>query len=93
MPYNGAMAKAKCTALTDDDVEALCTRLRGNDLRYAEDLDARQRDFLEAESGIKTWGEFKTVEELKRVMIGLHTKKTELSGTLEVRIVSYKDAG
>ncbi|MDE2144892.1 MAG: hypothetical protein KGJ01_02930 [Patescibacteria group bacterium] len=67
--------------LTREEIEVYCAKLRAEDLQYADSLNFCQSVYLKSKPRIKNWQEFKTVEDIKRVMIGLHDK-VELSGTV-----------
>ena len=60
--------------LTRAEVESYCEDLRLKDLQYASHIDSSQFDYLIKKPRIKNWQEFKIVEDMKRVMIGLHDK-------------------
>lgn len=70
--------------LTPEEIKAYCDELQAKDLQYAADLDACQAKFLQSKPRIKNWKEFESVEDIKRVMLGLH-EKVELSGTLDIK--------
>lgn len=60
--------------LSKSDIDALCNELHNRDISYARNLDSVQNDFLKLNPPIKNWGNFKIVEEIKRLMLGLHDR-------------------
>ena len=70
---------------TRAEVEAYCENLRLKDLQYASHLDSSQFDYLSKKPRIKNWQEFKIIEDMKRVMIGLYDK-AELPININVTI-------
>lgn len=63
-------------ALTPEEIEAVCEKLKAKDLEYANKLDSLQASFLKTNPRIKNWMDFSTVENLKRAMVGLHQGKS-----------------
>ena len=79
------MAKSKGgIPLTRADIDALCAELQRKDISYAQNLDCIQFNFFKTNPRIKNWKDFKDVEEMKRVMIGLH-EKTEIFGNFKIK--------
>ena len=64
----------KAKPLSRADVDVLCEELRLKDVGYAQNLDTTQSNFLKTNPRIKNWKDFETVENMKRVMIGLHDR-------------------
>lgn len=73
-------------ALTPGEIDRLCEELRQKDFVYAQKLDARIGEFLSRKKCIRDYGELKLVNDLKRVLLGLHDK-LEIQGGLEIAII------
>ena len=78
------MARSKgCIPLSKADIDVLCEELKLKDISYAQNLDITQFNFLKTNPRIKNWKDFKDVEEMKRVMIGLHSGKIEVTHDID----------
>ena len=64
----------KAKPLSKIEINALCEELRLKDVGYALNLDNIQSNFFKTNPRIKNWKDFETVENMKRVMIGLHDR-------------------
>lgn|SRR3990172_3220746 len=78
-------------ALTKKDLDDMRSALLERDLRYAVLLDERQCEFFESKlhSRITNYYELKIAEDMKRVILGLHSDKTEVGGSVTFEIVHY----
>ncbi len=83
--------KSKGRVDIKEDIDAYCEELRRKDIGYAHDLDGIQSNFIKTNPRIRNWKDFKDVEEMKRVMIGLHDKSTRISGDITVEILKFTD--
>ena len=91
--YTFFMAKAKTgKALSSKEIDAIAEQILSEDVRFAEGLTEVMRTFIEKKKDIRNYGELRTVQEVRSVLLGKQTLSDLLGevDSIEVSFVTTK---
>lgn len=77
--------------ISRESLEDLREKIIQGEMGFAKSIATRQSEFFRKKKQIKGWGELKIAEDIKRVILGLHTEKSamETTGKIIVEVVNY----
>lgn len=87
------MAKSKKgKALSSKEIDAIAEKILSEDIEFAEGLTEVMRAFIEKKRAIRNYGELRTVQEVRNVLLGKQTLGDLLGevDSIEVTFVSTK---
>ena len=88
------MAKEKKgKALSSKEIDAIAEKILSEDIKFAEGLTGVMRTFIEKKKAIRNYGELKTVQEVRNVLLGKQTLGALLGevDSIEVTFVAAKN--
>lgn len=68
--YKCVMAKKKGVALTKTAIDTLCEEILSEDIAFAQGLTEVMRTFIDKKARIRNYGELRTVQEVRKALLG-----------------------